>query len=228
MKVIKLVALLCLVVIAAGLFWQRHAIACEAVSLSGYQMIAPGVFASPELNNPDSLLTPVRKGKERVEATFGVLTARPTLILVANAEQAADFGANSTATAHFTPFGTCMVLGPKGQNVDVIAHEWVHAEVGQRVGWFRFRQEIPVWFNEGVALMVDHRSPFLVKNIHLSQAEVDAVKQLNTGGAFFDGANTHKHYLASRLAVESLEPASLYSKLARIRDGENFDRVFQW
>jgi len=168
----------------------------------------------------------ISDGKQRVDSTFGEMIASPKIILVSNEDEAAKFGANSTATAHYSPLGTCIVLGPKGQNVDVTAHELTHAEVGYRTGWFTHWLEIPVWFNEGVALLVDHRKPFLIENIQLGHKDVEDVKKLNTGMEFFDGANTHKNYLASRLAVNSVEPLMLYEKLTLIRNGESFESVF--
>ncbi|GAB3032559.1 hypothetical protein [Spirosoma pulveris] len=50
-----------------------------------------------------------------------------------------------------------LVLGPDGNNTDVIAHELCHDELFSRLGWWRVKREIPQWFNEGLALMVDYR-----------------------------------------------------------------------
>lgn len=61
-----------------------------------------------------------------------------------------------------------------------------------RVGWLTHWLEIPVWFNEGMALIVDHREPFLIENIDISQAAIDSVKQLKTGRAFFGGKTDRK------------------------------------
>lgn len=57
-----------------------------------------------------------------------------------------------------TPWGTAyLVLGPEGNNADVIAHELCHDELFTRLGWWRVKRQIPQWFNEGLALMVDYR-----------------------------------------------------------------------
>lgn len=56
------------------------------------------------------------------------------------------------------PWGTSyLILGPDGNNTDVIAHELCHDELFARLGWWRVKQQIPQWFNEGLALMVDYR-----------------------------------------------------------------------
>lgn len=57
-----------------------------------------------------------------------------------------------------TPWGNSyLILGPEGNNADVIAHELCHDELFARLGWWRVKREIPQWFNEGLALMVDYR-----------------------------------------------------------------------
>jgi hypothetical protein len=57
-----------------------------------------------------------------------------------------------------TPWGASyLILGPEGNNADVIAHELCHDELFSRLGWWRVKREIPVWFNEGLALMLDYR-----------------------------------------------------------------------
>ncbi len=56
------------------------------------------------------------------------------------------------------PWGeSFLVLGPEGNNADVLAHELCHDELFARLGWWRVKRQIPVWFNEGLALMVDFR-----------------------------------------------------------------------
>ncbi|MCK8494437.1 hypothetical protein M0L20_21390 [Spirosoma sp. RP8] len=56
------------------------------------------------------------------------------------------------------PWGeSYLVLGPEGNNADVIAHELCHDELFARLGWWRVKRQIPQWFNEGLALMVDYR-----------------------------------------------------------------------
>jgi hypothetical protein len=220
------VAVITLIFTVVGGISQRYAFACETVNFSNYVKIAPNIFASPDIDNIQQTLDTIAEGKKRVNITFGEMTAYPKIVVVNSKDEATNFGANSTATSHYTPMGTCIILGPKGQNVDVAAHELTHAEIAKRVGWLVNFMEIPIWFNEGVALIVDKREPFLIENIQLSQEEVEAVKQLTSASKFFGSPNTHKNYLASRLAVNKLEPSQLYDKLELIRNGESFSNIF--
>ncbi|WP_332368176.1 hypothetical protein [Spirosoma telluris] len=49
------------------------------------------------------------------------------------------------------PWGASyLILGPDGNNTDVIAHELCHDELFARLGWWRVKRQIPQWFNEGL------------------------------------------------------------------------------
>lgn len=216
------------ILFVTGLFQQRHSIACEVLGTSNFEQVAPNIFASSSILNIEETLASIAEGKQRVNSFFGKMQSNPKIILVGNIREANKFGANATATTHiYSPFGTCIILGPNGQNEDVAAHELTHAEVVYRVGQLTHLLEIPVWFNEGIALLVDYREPFLVENIQLTQDEINAVKKLTMGSDFFGGTETHKNYLAARLAVQSIKPESLYMKLKDIRNGQHFEKVFR-
>ena len=99
----------------------------------------------------------------RIKAFWGNKQGRATLIYCHTEAQYADYcgGADSESSAGCslgTPWGASfLVLGPEGNNPDVIAHERCHDELLARVGWWRTNRHIPQWFNEGLALMVDYR-----------------------------------------------------------------------
>jgi hypothetical protein len=111
-----------------------------------------------------------------------------------------------------TPWGTSyLILGPEGNNTDVIAHELCHDELFTRIGWWHVKRQIPQWFNEGLALMVDYRfsnpavweqpdsteqaSSSSEENTTLSlsfpQRPLLALTELETTRDFFGGDYTH-------------------------------------
>lgn len=228
MKKTSIIALLFVLFCAVlGTYSQRHAISCEAVAFTNYQHIATNVYASPDVANSAEILEVIRLGRERVNATFGTMNARPKIVVVASEEEADGFGANGTATAFYTPLGTCIVLAPQGHNIDVAAHELTHAEIGDRIGWYTYMTQIPLWFNEGMALMVDHRQPFLIENIALEEQVIRDVRQLQTARQFFSQGNVFEHYQASRVAVDQIPPQQLYVILALIKQGVSFEDALQ-
>ncbi len=211
-----------------GAFFQRHALACEMLPVINYQQIDKNVYLAPDMAREPAadILELVTAAAERITLVYGAPVSTPRLLITAQTETAEKWGANSTASMHRLPWRACIVVGPKGLNVDVVAHEWLHAEIQQRVGFFRFLTEIPVWFDEGAALTVDYRAPFLPENIVLTDAEVQAVKLLVRGSDFFAN-DIRTNYQAARRAVEPLIIAEhFYADLERIALGESFDTVF--
>lgn len=214
--------------IFTGGVFQRHALACELLPILDYQQISSEVFLGTDIpeGQAKSLKELINSASERINSVYGTPVSRPRFLVTSSSQMAASWGANETASMHRMPWRSCIVIGPKGLSVDVIAHEWLHAEIQQRVGFFRFLMDIPVWFDEGAALTVDYRAPFQPENISLSATDVQAVKGLNKSRAFFSG-DIHEHYQAARLAVEPLIVAeSFFDDLERVSSGEAFDKVF--
>jgi hypothetical protein len=227
-KMAMILAVLLVLLISAGVFSQRQALACQVLPLLGFQQLRDQVFVANDIDseNFNGLSHLIDSAFERISETYGRPGSAPIMLITSDTDIASDWGANETASMHRLPWGACIVIGPKGQNVDVIAHEWLHAEVQYRVGFWRFAQQIPVWFDEGVALTVDYRQPFLPENIALSDNTLNAVQLLDSGREFFSG-DVRAHYQAARMAVMPLLRAEdFYTDLERVAEGEPFDMVF--
>lgn len=227
-KLFFLVLLAATSFLLAGTFFQRHALACDLLPVLDYQDIGAGMFVvsgTPE-NEIDALKGFVESASARIESTYGSPTSEPRILVASSAEMAASWGANETASMHRMPWRSCIVIGPEGKNVDVIAHELLHAEIQHRVGFWRLLREIPIWFDEGAALTLDYREPFLPQNIRLTDVQVQAVQDLASARAFFSG-DIRANYQAARMAVEPLiENDRFFDDLHRVRAGESFEAVF--
>lgn len=226
MTKLKLFSLLFLMsAVVLGGVSQRHAIACEFVEYSRYSEIAPNIFVSPSFSgDSNKLLSIINSGKSRVDNTFGAMVSSPIVIVTTTEDEASTFGSNAYGRAHLTPLGECLVFGPKGQNIDVIAHEYTHSEVHFRVGWLQHYLNVPIWFNEGISLLVDFREPYLMSNIELTPEQIEAVKQ--SGRNFFSIGNVIQNYQAARVVVDGIDKSQLYDNLRRINQGEEFINVF--
>lgn len=227
-KFALVIVLISSILMLTGAFSQRHALACEMLPILNYQRIGSDVFlrADIESERAERIREIVGSASERIEQVYGSPTSTPRMLITSNLQLAEKWGANATASMHRLPWRSCIVIGPDGENVDVIAHEWLHAEIQYRVGFIRFLDEIPVWFDEGAALTVDYRAPFLPENIDVSNAEIQNVKRLVRGKSFFSG-DIKSNYQAARLAVEPLIfEDRFFDDLERISLGESFDNVF--
>jgi hypothetical protein len=222
------ILLICSFLVLTGAVFQRHALACELLPVLHYQQINSEVFIGADISEEQVKIIKglIGSASERISDVYGQPISEPRFLFASDTEMGAKWGANETASMHRMPWKTCIVIGPKGKNVDVIAHEWLHAEIQHRVGFFRFLEEIPVWFDEGTALTVDYREPFLPENIDLAYADIMAVKNLKSGRSFFTN-NTRENYQAARLAVVPLiRNEHFFNDLGRISLGESFEHVF--
>lgn len=102
----------------------------------------------------------VRLARDRIRRFWGGRQGEAVLIYC---PRQADYerycaGGEGAGCSLGTPWGqSFLILGPDGNNADVIAHELCHDELFARLGWWRTKRQIPQWFNEGLALMVDYR-----------------------------------------------------------------------
>lgn len=102
----------------------------------------------------------VSAARDRIRRFWGDRRGRAILIYCPTQADYARYcgGGEGAGCSLGTPWGTSyLVLGPDGNNADVIAHELCHDELFARLGWWRVKRQIPQWFNEGLALMVDYR-----------------------------------------------------------------------
>jgi len=214
--------------IAAAVFTKRHALACEFLPLMGYAQLNSQLFIAPD-GSPsqfEDVLNLFSSAGRRIGDVYGQPDSKPIFLITVDAETARRWGANETASMHRLPWGSCVIIGPEGLNVDVIAHEWLHAEIQHRLGFWNFLKEMPVWFDEGAALTLDYREPFIPGNIELSDQKINEIQHRVNGQDFFSG-DIRENYQAARMAVDPLiTKETFFQDLQRIADGEAFDVVF--
>jgi hypothetical protein len=125
---------------------------------------------------------------------------------------------------------SCVVIGPEGQNPEVVAHELMHAELADRVGSRRRITAIPVWFDEGIAMQVDFRPQFDLPESE-ARGGTSYVRQLEARGQFFDQdpQRLTRNFRAAKAEVAQwlslAGQRSLYERLEQIRAGRPFQDV---
>lgn len=141
--------------------------------------------------------------ERRVEGLFGAVTSQPRIGCLW--QPSLGLGHN-IGTTNFAPgLAPVILLNSDGNRVDVIAHEWAHAELAERLGFFDRNFVLPTWVDEGVAMQVDRRDSY---NAH-------ALSQLNkredlerphhgalVGTGFFQAGDQGRyHYAWAKCAV---------------------------
>ncbi|WP_080057318.1 hypothetical protein [Spirosoma aerolatum] len=102
----------------------------------------------------------VIQARSRIQRFWGSQQGRAILIYCPTQADYEQYcaGGEGAGCSIGTPWGSAyLILGPDGNDVDVIAHELCHDELFARLGWWQVKRQIPQWFNEGLALMVDYR-----------------------------------------------------------------------
>ena len=224
-----IVSVLVIVPIAVALA-QPQAAACATISYRGLDEVAPGIFASSDVT-PGQKLDFVRlhvAAKRRIADTFGATRASPVIVIGSTQALRHLFpDSSSYAATIYVPYRSCVIVGPKGHDVDILAHEELHAEVHHRVGhWHRLAQ-IPTWFDEGLAMQVDNRERY-IWSLEFGDVDSGSVKRWTSRAQFFTGddAELTRHYAMAkeevRLWLQKLGHGNLYDFLERIRRGDGF------
>jgi hypothetical protein len=102
--------------------------------------------------------TLVSNAQTRLQAFVGNVQSAPWIIC----QQKPALGLNvSHGTTRFAPLlPSLVVLGPSGVNSDVLAHEWMHAEIAARTSALLRTYRMPTWFDEGLAMQLDDRADY--------------------------------------------------------------------
>jgi uncharacterized protein YccT (UPF0319 family) len=200
--------------------------ACLLLGVADLQKLADGSLAESESEVDQHRFAQLtRDARLRIENTFGAVESKPIIVFFDQPDGFGPFRLNAYGSAASIGSRTCVMVGPKGQNVDVVAHELMHAEFDHRVGFLKSLQ-LPTWFHEGVAMQVDYRPQY---SLSLQDAQKTAyVRDLTAPSTFNEGDDqaltrnyvSAKHEVASWLSRAEATP--LYSRLQRIRDGQSF------
>lgn len=142
--------------------------------------------------------------RHSVATLFGAAQSSPVFLCL----QEPVLGlAVSHGTTRFAPFmPSIVVLGPQGQNPDVAAHEYGHAELAQRTSALLRSYRLPVWFDEGLAMQLDHRPDYSETALrgYLADDAITppALHALDRPAAFFrPGRQGRAHYAFARCVV---------------------------
>lgn len=153
--------LVALFLLVAYYFWFPPVWKCQTVGFSDFDDLPGKLYVSPQTTarQRDSIRRILPLARQRVREFWGQQAADSPVIFCH--DQATyrqycllDEGAGCSLG---TPTGSWIVLNPDGLNIDVLAHEMCHDELFTRLGWFKSKNRIPQWFDEGLALMLDYR-----------------------------------------------------------------------
>ena len=153
--------------------------------------------------------------KLRVQSLFGSVESDPWIRCL---EQPTLGLGHIIGTTHFAPgLPAVIILSSEGNHLDVIAHEWAHAEYARRVGGLYRTYAVPTWFDEGLAMQVDHRKSYDL-SVVASLSEKYALGEVEKVGGFFQpGEQGRFHYAWARCAVSTWLMNHTWKEVPEIR-----------
>jgi hypothetical protein len=225
-----------LVITPIAVAWaQPQAAACALINYRRLDAVAPGIFASSDVSS-DQRLDFVRlhtAAKLRIADMFGAARASP-VIVIGSTEALRDLfpGSSPYANTIYVPFRSCIIVGPNGHGVDILAHEELHAEIHHRVGHWQRLTQIPTWFDEGLAMQVDDRERYIWSR-QSGVVDRGKVRQWTSRSHFFRGSDEEltRHYAMAkeevRLWLQKVGRHHLYDFLERVRQGDEFGEIYE-
>lgn len=207
--------------------------ACALVGFAGLTTaLSDGTRVQARISASDEkqLAALLAVARTRIGNTFGAPRAQPVVLFFQDPDAFWPLQLNTYGSTSFLGTRTCVMVGPHGHNVDVVAHELMHAELAHRVGYWRRWTEVPTWFDEGVAMQVDHRPRYDLTPAEAASAA--SVRNLETGHQFFvaDDRTLTWHYAAAKAEVAhwiaTAGTSDLYERLEQVRSGVAFKDAF--
>ena len=220
--------------IVAYAFANPSVAACALIDAAPFVPLADGTLVeanSSDQNHAAVVEHLISEARIRIQNTFGTPRSTPIIVFLNDPNAFWPFKLSEYGGAHFIGTRTCLIIGPKGQNPDVVAHELMHAEIANRVGYWRRLTQLPMWFDEGLAMQVDFRPRYVLHSG--AGTETKRIKTLWSASDFFvsDDELLTKNYAVAKaevaIWVADVGNASVYRQLERIRAGEPFDVVIK-
>jgi len=204
---------------------------CLVIDYSNFHQIEKNIYleSSFEKTEVQKVKTLLLDAKARIKNKFGELVSNPVVIISKTEENSLKYG-NSVGLAYISPLKDYVVIGYKGLNIDVIAHELLHAETAHRLGYITRQFEFPIWADEGISMQVDYRKKYDVDI--LNKDEIKRIQSLNSVSSFFshDKEESIKNYQGAKYVMTKIlkqyPNKNLFKLLQEIKDGKNIEEVF--
>ncbi|GGM98775.1 hypothetical protein GCM10010967_35830 [Dyadobacter beijingensis] len=223
---------------------------CELIAFSNFKSTDKKVYFSPDINpnKYKSLKNTIALAGARVDSFYQGQKSSPKIIICHTPQQYQKY-CSSTEGAGCSigmPWGSAyVVLNAQGMNTDVIAHEMSHIELLERIGWWKTTSDVPQWFNEGLALMLDQRfvrqtDPreryksyrYEWRYYTRNGSDLLLLKDISTMRAFFGGDQQHvmTAYMTAGMEVSYWlllrKNTGLQRFIAQMRDGASFTDAY--
>lgn len=181
----------------------------------------------------DTLKSLIKQASIRVNEFWGQKTCNPKFIYC---DESSDFKKYSVSpeapAATYVKLSSIIVLGRDAIDVDIIAHEISHAELYERIGFYKFMFKIPAWFKHGLAMQNDYRSYYSEDTLKVKSNDFQSlpdVNDLKTDAQFYSGSleKVMLHYMVAKLYVKNwYTKEKLVKLISDLNAGKSFEDAF--
>ncbi|GAB3313714.1 hypothetical protein GCM10027299_00970 [Larkinella ripae] len=219
---------------------------------SEFQRLTPAIWV--DKTTPDRqrvyLIFEINEARKRLKDLWGhSVQSHATIIFCQTPEQYKRYcqDGEGAGCSLGTPWGdSWIIINPYGRNPDVLAHEMCHDELFMRLGWLKTQRQIPQWFNEGLALMIDQRFSGSTDSLRRydefqdhwqqqshGQQMVLELKELESLGGFFSGSSDRvmlAYMTAGREVSRWLSVvgrSGLRKLVDAVQKGDDFEATYQ-
>ncbi|MDO5558541.1 MAG: hypothetical protein Q4F95_02980 [Oscillospiraceae bacterium] len=211
-----------------------------SVKFHGFEQAADNVwFDKDYTGDKQEALDIIDEAHSRVSDYFGVTKSSPVIIITDNQKKIIRLGGDHDTMIVMLGGVKCYTsISSKWLTTDIIAHELTHAETHERTdsGKFLSRSELPVWFDEGLALQNDYRERYdYLSHIDEFPEEMISSTDLNklAKSEYFyasDDTQRYYNYLDSKEEVKKIlsdyDSQSICELLEKIKNGDRPDEIF--
>jgi hypothetical protein len=168
-------------------------------------------------NKVDSLKSLINLASIRISNFWGSKTSDPKFVYCLNEADFKKYCYNPAVPAvTYSKLGAVIVLSADGMDLDIIAHEFSHAELNKRIGFYNKTFKIPTWFDEGLAMQNDYRDYYSDDTLKVKSGNfknLPDIKNFKSAGAFLAGSHeqimlnymTAKHEIKNWYTKEKLD-----------------------
>lgn len=181
----------------------------------------------------DEIKTTIKLAEERVANFWGQKTSNPKFIYCDSDTDYLKFGTPFlTPAAAIMHIGSYVVISKDGVDIDIMSHELSHTELFERIGIINRATKIPVWFDEGLAMQVDHRSYYSIDTLRSLTNNFENmidVKVLVDYPSFGGGSREEvmMNYRTAKYEVSHwYTPKKLSTFIEELNDGKSFDEAY--
>ena len=234
-KIKSVLIVVVLLPLAHFLFFPKASRCLAAHFYGPFDRIEFGLLVSYDTppKTRDSLLHIYQKAIDRNLKFWKKLKGNPKIIYCHNQQLYNKYAnPNRPATVFEKPYKVYLVLSNATLDIDILSHEICHTQLYAHLGWWKKKWQIPSWFDEGLAMQLDHRKAYS------EAAYIDLLDRLDYYPNIKTYTSSKQFYKGTQIDVETnfilarhevfhwLKQKSIVEICKKIKDGQSFQEVY--